>query len=70
MTPVPKGLSKLGVLRWRRAVERGASPAVARAAAKGQIFYGARAGSDSADHGFVDYPSDANSLDRNTRGVE
>lgn len=71
MTPVPKNLSRLGALRWRRAVARGASPVRgARVAAAGAPpAYRAEAGSVSADNGFIDYPSDANSLDRDTRAA-
>lgn len=72
MTPVPKNLSRLGALRWRRAVARGASPTrgAVVAAAGAPPAYRAEAGSVSATHGFTDFPSDAHSLDRNTRGAE
>lgn len=72
MTPVPKNLSRLQALRWRRAVARGASPVRGArvAAAGGPPAYYAAAGSVSATNGFIDNPDAPNSLDRNTRGVE
>ena len=56
MTPVPKNLSPQQRLAWRRAMARGTSPYTAAKLAAGK-------------YGYRRDGTDANSLDRATRGV-